>query len=215
MKIVSTSDVPLEGLRRFAAKLDPDLEPEVDQRQVFLRSVEPPSWVALLAEASWWQQVLGGAATLYVAELIKEAAKETWRNRAKTIAVAKDSVARLWELAEAIVSWRREQSALTTLGIGLPVPNQFFSTKLVLEGSNASELVAELALFAHHMPALAGLIAEHGLAKDNAATGVSLRLRNDGALLVSWHDPHTLRIQEHTLELRPGADPLVAGQARH
>ena len=101
----------------------------------------------------------------------------------------------------AIAAWRSQRSALTTLGIGLPVPSEFFSTRLVLEGSDPEELAVQLALFIHHLPAVVQLIAEQGLADGNAATGVFLQLREDGALLVSWHDRHTLQVHECALEL--------------
>jgi hypothetical protein len=202
MKIVSTSDVPLDELRRFAAGLGPDFESEVDPSQISLRSVDPPSWVNLLADSGWWTALLGASAALYVAELIKEAAKETWRNRGKAIVAAKASGNRLRELAVAIAAWRSQRSALTTLGIGFPVPSEFFSTKLALEGSDPDELAVQLALFIHHLPAVAQLIAEQGLADGSAATGVFLQLREDGALLVSWHDRYTLQVHERTLELR-------------
>jgi hypothetical protein len=49
------------------------------------------------------------------------------------------------------------------------------------------------------------LIAEQGLAGDRVATGLFLSLRDDGALLVSWHDRLTLEIHEHILEFEDDA----------
>jgi hypothetical protein len=205
MQIVSTSDVPLPLLHQWASGLDPGFEAAVDQGQVHLRSTDAPSWVTFLAEASWWSKLLAAYAALYVAEIVKEAGKDTWRNRAKALSAAKTAGNRLRELADAVADLRRRVGAPTTLGIGLPVPNEFFSTRLTLEGTDSDELVPQLALFIHHLPALSRFIAEQGLADGRVATGLFLRLRDDGALLVSWHDRLTLEIHEHVLEVEDDA----------
>jgi hypothetical protein len=202
MRIISTSDVPLENLREFAGDLSPEFDVHVDASQVFLRTAEPPSWVALLAEANWWVKLLAGYAALYVAELVKEAAKDTWRHRGKAVAVAAVAGGQLRRLASSIAALRRRLAPRTTVGIGLPVPNEFFSTRLALDGEDPDALVAQLALFIHHIPALAELITRHELAEGRAATGVFLALRDDGSLLVSWHDRDTLEMREHILSLR-------------
>jgi hypothetical protein len=119
-EIVSTSDVPLGALYRVASKLGPEFEVAVDESQVSLRSNDPPSWVTFLAEASWWTQLLSAYAALYVAELVKEAAKETWRSRQKALIIAKAAGNRLRQLADSIADLRSRLSAPTTLGIGLP-----------------------------------------------------------------------------------------------
>jgi hypothetical protein len=201
MKIVSTSDIPLEALREWATELNPEFEAAVDQGQVHLRSIEAPSWVTLLAEASWWTKLLAAYTALYVAEIVKEAAKDTWRNRAKALSAAKIAGNRLRDLADAFADLRRRVGAPTTLGIGLPVPNEFFSTQLTLEGTDSDELLPQLALFIHHLPALSRFISEHGLTDGRVATGVFLRLRDDGDLLISWHDRRSLEIHEHVLDV--------------
>jgi hypothetical protein len=207
MRIVSTADVPLPELRRLAVALNPELDAEVDESQIYLRSADPPSWVTLLANANWWTQLLSAYAALYVSELVKEAAKETWRNRAVAIGLAHGASDRLRKMAGAIAEFRRKVSAPTTLGIGLPVPSEYFSTRLALVGESVEDLTAELALFVHHLPVLSQLISEFGLAEGGPATGVFLRLRDDGALVVSWHDRETLQLREHIL---PVPDPPLA-----
>ena len=208
MKVISTSDVPLSALRSLADELGEEFELEVDESQVFLRSTDPPSWVTFLAEASWWNKLLGAYAALYVAELVKEAAKETWRSRGKALVAAKSAGHQLRRLAASVAELRSRLSGPTTLGLGLPVPDELFSTRLTLDGTDPDELAIQIALFIHHLPALSQLISTHALADGNAGTGVFLRLRDDGALLVSWHDRHTLKIHEHVLEMR------VSGRVR-
>src|SRR5688572_5048220 len=76
MRVVSSSDVSLLELRHFSNELRTELQVEVEDNQIFLRSAEPPSWVALLANADWWVKGLAAYAALFVAELVKEGAKE-------------------------------------------------------------------------------------------------------------------------------------------
>ena len=202
MKIVSTSDVPLAALQQWATELDSEFEAAVDEGQVHLRSMEAPSWVTFLAESSWWIKLLGAYAALYVAEIVKEAGKDTWRNRGTAVSAAKATGNRLRDLADAVADMRRRLAAPTTLGIGSPIPDEFFPTRLILQGKDSDELLPQLALFVHHLPALSRFSSEQGLTDGRVATGVFLRLRDDGALLVSWHDRETLEIHEHVLELR-------------
>lgn len=203
MKIVSTSDVSLDDLRTLAEEVRPDLTVGIDTSQIFLRSADPPSLVALLGEADWWVKAMAGFAALYVAELVKEAAKDSWRNRRKALVVAKAAGDQIRRLAVAIASLRHRLAERTTIAVGLPVPNEFFATRLVLEGDDPDELALQLALFVHHLPALSDLITANALGEGrDASTGLLLRLREDGALLVSWHDGETHTIREHVLSLR-------------
>src|SRR5688500_6001625 len=104
MRIISTADVPLDSVRDLASDLGTDIPTEVDESQIFMRSTEPPSWVSLLADADMWVKLLGAYAALFVAELVKEAAKDTWRNRGKAVAAAILVRGQLRRLATAIAT---------------------------------------------------------------------------------------------------------------
>ena len=88
MRIISTADVSLDSVRDLANDLGTEFRTKVDESQIFMRSTEPPSWVAVPADADLWVKLLGAYAALFVAELVKEAAKDTWRNRGKAVAAA-------------------------------------------------------------------------------------------------------------------------------
>ena len=203
MKIVSTSDVPLEELRKFSAELGAEFEVDVQDSQVFQRSAETPSWVALLATADWWVKGLAAYAALFVAEIVKEAAKDTWRHRAKASAAVTAAGGQFRKVGVAIAALRARLTARTTVAVGLPVPDDYFATRLAVDGDDPDLLCAQLALFVHHLPALNVLMSTHGLAEGRVAAGVYLSLNDDGSLLVSWHDPKTLEVTEHVLPLRP------------
>jgi hypothetical protein len=84
MKVTSTRDVPLDVLRDLRAELGPEFDLDVEG-QVALLSAEPPSWIAFIAESHWWVQALAAYAALYVAEIVKEAGKDSWKSRGRRL----------------------------------------------------------------------------------------------------------------------------------
>ena len=115
------------------------------------------------------------------------------------VAAIKTTGDRLWHLAEGIAKLRARLSARTRIGVGLPFPDEFFATRLELSGSTGEEIVLEVALFVHHLPALEALISSRGLDSDRPAAGLLLKLLPDGSLQVSWHDSQTLEARQHIL----------------
>lgn len=197
MKVSSTRDVSLEILRGFAAKLAPDIEVEVDESQTVLLSAEPPSWVVFLAEADWWLKVLAAYAALYIAEIVKEAGKATWKGLSNLASAKREN--RLNQLAAEVAALRGNLRDRTRIEIGLPFPDHHFATRLELQGKNPAEIAAEIAFFLHHLPALKALIESENLDKEKVVTGIFLKLRQDGALEVSWHDQETLEKQQRVI----------------
>ena len=106
MKVLSTSDVQLGVLRELVGDLAPEIELEVDDRQLFMKSTEPPSWITFLADADWWVKALAAYAALYIAELVREAAKDTWKNRAKAISGLAAAGNQIRQLAESMAHLR-------------------------------------------------------------------------------------------------------------
>lgn len=203
MNIVSTGDIRLDLLRDFASDLGSELPAEVSESQIQMRAAEAPSWIALLADADVWVKVLGASAALFVAEIVKEVAKETWRNRAKAVAAGSAALGRISKLVSSIVRLEHRLSGFTTVAIGLPIPNDYFSTKLPLDTGDPAILQGQIALFIHHLPAVVLLIKQNGLGDGQAGTGIFLELQDDGSMLVSWHDRNTLEIRRVVLPLTP------------
>jgi hypothetical protein len=132
IKVVATRDVPEEALRQFRDALSPDFDVDVDGGRVVMLSVEPPSWIHFIAQAEWWVQALAGISTLFVAEIVKEAAKDTWRARAKIISAIAGVGARVRKISDSFVALRRRISSRTEIVIGLPIPDEHFGIHLTL-----------------------------------------------------------------------------------
>jgi hypothetical protein len=188
MRALSTGDIPLDDLRDLTTQLGPDFGMEIDKRQVVFKSIDPPSWVVFFAEADWWIKVLLASAGLYFAEIVKEAGKDTWKNRAKILSAAAATGDRVRQLAVALASFRRRLAERTRISIGLPTPNDYDGTRFELVGADVDELVVQLAAFVHYLPALAVLMREERLDRVRVATGIRLRMRADFSLEVSWQD---------------------------
>ena len=82
MRISSTADISQTDLDTLATEFCEHIPAVVDDSRTFYKSVETPSWIVLFGDVQTWTQVLGPTVALFFAELVKEAAKDTWRNRA-------------------------------------------------------------------------------------------------------------------------------------
>jgi hypothetical protein len=160
----------------------------VNDSQMAYRSLEPPSWVAFLAETDWWVKLLAANAALYGAELTKEAAKGTWRAIAGLI--SGKGAGPVDRLAVEVAKLRQQLNAQTKVEIGLPIPDEFFATRLEIRGNERTLIAVEIALFVNHLPALQKLIEENKLTTQ-AASGILLTLEENGDLRVSWIDGDT------------------------
>jgi hypothetical protein len=187
MKLNSTEDVSIDLLRDLAADLKPDLDLEVDERQLVFRAFDAPSWITFVTHLDWWVQLLAGYGALYIAEIVKEAAKETWKNRATTIeAAGHTAVVVIRRMADAIARLRSELPARTKVALGLPIPSEHIPTQFDLVGSDLDELFLQILVFAIHQDRLSKLIETEILGGDGSLGPLLLKLLDDNSLEVTW-----------------------------
>ncbi len=202
MRALSTADVPLERLREFGEDLGPEFEFEIEEGRVVLLSVEPPSWIHLIADSSWWVSLFSAAAALYVAEIVKEAAKESWKNRAKVVAVVAGTANKVRLFAEKIVHLKQKLPERTEVVLALPVPNDYFGVRLALTTQAPDLLAVQIALFVTHMPALVEVIRNEKLDGSRVANGLFLELLENGDLKVVWFNRESLEMEAIVIPLR-------------
>ena len=201
LKATSTADIDLRTLAALRDDLSADLEIEVSESQIFLRSAEPPSWIQFLADAPWWVQAFGAYSALYVAELVKEAAKTTWAERAAIVRKAKVTTKVLGRFARRLARLRSSLPERSQLVIGLPVPDDYFGVRFELLGRDEDVLAAEIAVFASFVPALEQLIRSERLEQGRVVGAINLLVTDDLRLKVAWMDRESLGIQERVLQL--------------
>ena len=203
MRAISTRDVSLEDLRDLSTKLGPDFALEIDESQRFYKSASPPSWVTLFAQANWWIKVLGVYVGVYIAGIVNEAGKDTWKNRGKILSATVDAGNRVRQFAIALCSLRSQLTPKTRIEIGLPFPDDDEGTRFELVGSDVDELSVQIALFAHYLPQLVDLIHKEKLSRANIVAGIQVLIHPDLSLEVSWHDA-SLKRQARLLHLSLG-----------
>jgi hypothetical protein len=199
--IHSTGDVPLDVLEEFNEGLPHELRGHVDPRQTMLRSADPPSWITFLADAPWWVQVFTAWSALYFAEIAKEAGKDTWKNRSRLSDIARRGGGGLLAgFPQAVSALRARVRSPTQFRLGLPIPDDYFSTTFELNSLSPEDIAADLLLFYLHLPQLRNVIIDHDLASSVVA-GVILTLRDDGSMEVAWMDQSTLQPTHVVLQI--------------
>jgi len=173
--IHSTSDVPMIALRQVVEDLSPDIDVTIDERQFFLKAAEPPSWIQLIAEADWWIKIFGAWAAVYSATIAKEAGTATWK---ETTELAK-------KLYASTLKARRQAGPATYLQIGLPFPDEVYTTLIKSHAESEEEFLKEFALFVHHLPELERYLkSEH--VEGDISGWVTLELLSKGDLRVQY-----------------------------
>lgn len=82
MRLSATGDVPDDRLAMLASDLRELVQVDVDEARTGYKSVEPRSWIVLLERIPTWAAILGPSAAVFLKELLKEAAKDTYWNKA-------------------------------------------------------------------------------------------------------------------------------------
>ncbi|WP_460145649.1 hypothetical protein [Pseudomonas sp. S2_A02] len=204
MKILRTTDIPDDAIEAFKAELSEDFAVEVDSSLYEFKSVDPPSWIKLVGDLSWWQQGLMAYAALYVAEIVKESAKDSWRGRAKAISAVVAAGTKIKRLVGAIGQLGRKLKSKTEIVLFIPIPNEYFGTSLRLSKADAELSEIEIALFIYHLPQLSALITSHSSSDVHPSTGYFLKLRDDAGMEVLWYDSQTIQKHSVVLSLNAG-----------
>jgi hypothetical protein len=200
IQIESTSDISLEALHEAVKCWPPDWKGHVSDEQFFMRAMEVPSWITIAAQAPWWIQCLGGAATVYVTGFISEAGKDTWKNRRDLVHVARKATSAINAFSNFIIAALAKSTPKTFAVLAIPIGNDFNQVKLKLDATNDVELEFQIAMFVHYIPAIESLIAQENLSGDLAVGGVFLEFgSNDYSLLASWLDRETLEQKQCVL----------------
>lgn len=212
MKALATSDIDPNVLESLRHELSPDLELVLDKRSIMLRSAEPPSLIQFFAEGQWWLKALGAYAALYVAEIVKEAGKETWKNRTKILRVSVAAGDKILKFARALTKMRESLPVRSKLVLGLPVPDEYFGVRYELVAREADLMASEIALFVSYIPQIEKLVVSEGLRKGNVTGPLMLTTCDDLTLKVTWMDRKSLTIEERAL-CPVEAEPTVSGHA--
>jgi hypothetical protein len=192
-QVKATEHVPEEYLQAFASKLRPRFEVEVDESRAFFKSVTAPSWVHVLQTPEFWLQTLAGNVAW---DAVKGAISDRAKIRENIRSVVSGAVL---DFSVALALLRDKLASETAIWIGCPVPNDWFSTLMLIKAGAAEDIAADLTLFLLHLPSLEKFYLDH---EDELAGQVTLTLAADGDMVVDWMDEETLTSQRSRFPLR-------------
>lgn len=181
----------------FTQDIPPDVEASIaagwreiafvdEVRHKLMRSVLPPSWIAVITGHTELQLALGAEAIVFLTEIVKEAAKATWRSRI-TIAKALRSAA-VWPLRRAAeVLWEAHENAPRhpSIVISLTVA-EYTAASCKLSTGSLEDLALELALFVRLAPRLAAELKAIEESGERAVGDYIIELREDGTAIITW-----------------------------
>lgn len=187
IEIFSTDDVSTLAINDFINELEQDEIQAESGGRLTLLSTLPPSWVTLIIEADWLIKVFGAYAAIYVAEIVKEAGKDTWKNRAEAITAASKGANKIGHFIQKYSGFKKRLSERTdcVVAVRLGIDYEYDKAGILLSLDNPNLATLQFAIFTHHIPKLLILIEERSL-RNEAATGIRLNLLDDGSLCVMW-----------------------------
>lgn len=195
VSISHTGGIDDDALDALVADIKSMFSTSASTHEIMLKSFETTSWIQFLAEAPWWIHALGAYTALYVAEIVKGAAKST----TQALSTRRN---RLRVFSSILNDFRQRHPDRTAITIGLPVPDGVFGTVLAIGADSLGEIEHGIALFVHHLPKLMDLIESEDLSCN--AFHVQLQLRDDGSMEVTWIDNSKFAEHKRTLRLRDG-----------
>ena len=196
--IQSTGDISLAKLESVFA--DPPIAEltEIDESQYFFKSMEPPSWVQLLADVKAWQALLGAGVSVYVSGMLAEAGKETWKGRASAYKAIRSGSKMLLQIAKRIVTLQSLVGPDTRIEVGIPIIDGYYSALLPITTGSPEHIELQHARFSAHSTALGARLDRADI---KPLGWVILSFAEDGDLRVQWMDRDSLQSREETLSL--------------
>lgn len=145
--LIVTADIPSSVRQQLCTDLNEvHLWPELSEFNV--KAAEGPSFIQLVAEVFQWITPLRAAATIFLGQLAKNAADDVWKHKHEIAsALKKTAVAPLQKLVTAVSRLRTSMGPETNIYIGLPVPDQFWCTRLSVATRDEAETAWQLANF--------------------------------------------------------------------
>ena len=188
----ATQDVREDILQSFATSLTPAVPIRVDSSRAHFRSVTAPSWVKILETPEFW-------ITTFIASIAWDGLKSVFTNRRAIAAhVRATSRKTLKGFVAALSDLAAKLGEGTDLLLGCPVPDDWFSTVMLLRRSPPEAMEEDIAMFLMHLPGIENFLAVHA---DNLTGQVTLTPCEDGTMSVSWMDRATLTPQQIRLSL--------------
>lgn len=183
----------------YSANIHPNISSEVesaleslgatiDSQNHYCRSeIGNPTFIQVLAEIATWELILKISVTAFLAELSKQAAQDIWKNKKKVIkALSKPIVNPLKLFVSAVSKAKEKIGNQATISIGIPFPDDYFGTVLVIQPEDSEEIVKLISIFINNLENIQNEL--HIISKlDNGPSGpVFIEIKDEKELLIKW-----------------------------
>ena len=163
---------------------------------IIMRSVDPPSFVQILGDASAWLP-LKAAATVYLATLAKRAADATWNKL--TSLLGSNEVKPLANVAKTLATAADSVDGEVAIVVGLNIPDDHVGTAISIKSGDPEEVAHVLASFIDHVERISKAMKVEVEAGRTPLGRAIIELQDDGSLLIRWvaqtdFSRHELRI---------------------
>jgi hypothetical protein len=184
--LTAAADIPDPILGELSTSLSA-VVPVEDGGRVVMLSAEPPQFIQILGDALTWTNALKAASAIYLGQLAKNAADDTWKHKRAIFDGLKSGVARpLAVVVQALRDVRTKLRARSSVVVGLNVPQSAFGAVFATESADEAELAWHLAQFVLRVDRIQAVIDAEMKGEQAPLGRVHLAIQPDGAILVRW-----------------------------
>jgi hypothetical protein len=187
MRLIVTTEIPSDVRQELLIDWQPlgglEQGPEVS-----LKSPEAPSYIQITADALQWVTPLKVVATVFLSQLVKEAATDIYKHKHQIGQALATAATAPLRLAAAAVKRVRDRSPRCSLAIGLPLPDEVRGTVLWLDADSEEEIALSIARFAVRAETIEQLIQAEITAGRPPLGHVQVIPTDSGGFLLRWMD---------------------------
>jgi hypothetical protein len=195
MRLIVTSEIPPNVRQELRIDWQP-LGGLEQAKEISLKSPEAPSYIEIMADALQWVTPLKVVATVFLSQLVKEAATDIYKHKHQIGQALATAATAPLRLAAAAVKRARDRSPRCSLAIGLPLPNEVTGTVLWLTPDSEEEIAVLIARFVVRAEAIEHLMQAEMAAEHPPLGHVQVIPTDSGGFLLRWMDREGV-IHEH------------------
>lgn len=197
--LAASPGVSLSILEAVQSSMAPDVLLAIGNERESHRADPGYEWISFVASSEWWRAAFATYAAVYVAEIVKEAAKGTWRSRARVAGLATRLGSNLIRLARLLVGAVGQAPANTKLRLRATQGDDYIFV-LESDARSENELTAEILLLTYFLPQVSQWITS--TFEGQRPSAFAIRLTPEAGIAIRWFDASTDRFvtQEFSLE---------------
>ncbi len=161
-----------------------------------MRSAEPQSVLQIIGELIDWTLPLKVAATAFLTQLAKEAAKDIWKNRKKVSEILQnETCSKLSESVKIIKRAISKSENQCSFIITLYYPAKYIETELVIKSEDEVEISWLLANFIANLDFIYNAIVEELKGENPPSQLIFLSIDETGSIIMKWMD--SIKLEKH------------------